>query len=56
MRNEELQFIAQSMRAVVENIDEWEKDYSYDPHTNEFRHHLDSEKKNTLIDSWFHID
>ena len=56
MRDEELHFIADSIRAVVENFDKWGRDYTYDPHTNEFRHRLDPENKNTVIGSWFRID
>ncbi len=56
MRNEELRFIAESIRAVVENISVWEKDYIYNPHTNEFLHKLDSTEKYNPIKSWFAVD
>jgi len=38
MTDEELLFITGAIRQVVENIDEWKKDYCYDSQTNEFNH------------------
>ena len=38
MTNEELNNIIRAIDAIVENISEWEKDYLYDNHKNEFYH------------------
>ncbi len=38
MTTEELEFSANAIREIVENVDEWGRDYRYDNHTNEFSH------------------
>jgi selenocysteine lyase/cysteine desulfurase len=38
MTTEELDFCLDAIRQIVENIDEWNQDYRYDNHTNEFVH------------------
>ncbi|OIK14947.1 aminotransferase class V-fold PLP-dependent enzyme [Bacillus sp. MUM 13] len=37
MSNEEVYGFLQSMKMIMENIDEWKKDYSYDKGTNDFQ-------------------
>lgn len=34
--NEELSFICESILDIAKHVEEWEKDYVYNPHTNEF--------------------
>ncbi|HEX2967488.1 MAG TPA: aminotransferase class V-fold PLP-dependent enzyme [Bacteroidales bacterium] len=53
MTNEELLFIIDAIEQVVENAAEWEQDYIYDNHTNEFRHVTFSGKPS---ESWFIIE
>ncbi len=52
MTNAELDFIIDATRLIVENIDEWRKDYSYNNHTNEWVHH-NEKSRNDLIKEWF---
>lgn len=53
MTNEELEYIAKSLSQLVENIDEWEKDYIYTPKNNEFRHKNETTDKVELVKDWF---
>jgi selenocysteine lyase/cysteine desulfurase len=56
MTNNELLFITGAIRQIVENIEEWQKDYLYNMHTNEF-HHTDSpEDTGSDYSEWFRID
>ncbi len=53
MTDEELEFVVVALNELVENIDEWEKDYIYNPHTAEF-----TNKRGKVSDSvsqWFEI-
>ncbi|MBI2419223.1 MAG: aminotransferase class V-fold PLP-dependent enzyme, partial [Ignavibacteriales bacterium] len=43
MTEEEIDLIAEGLRAVVQNAEKWEKEYQYDAHRNEFFHKLDSD-------------
>ncbi len=52
MTNAELDCIIDAARLIVENIDEWRKDYSYNNHTNEWVHH-NEKSRNDLIKEWF---
>ena len=55
MTNEELKEIMNAIKQIVANISEWQKDYSYDKHTNEF-HHIDyPEEFNTDYSAWFSL-
>jgi selenocysteine lyase/cysteine desulfurase len=38
MKTEELDYALDAIRQIVENVDEWKRDYRYDNHTNEFIH------------------
>jgi selenocysteine lyase/cysteine desulfurase len=49
MTNEELNIIVHAVSEIAKNHDEWEKDYTYDKHTNEFSHKLKSNKKDEKI-------
>ncbi|MCH8170273.1 MAG: aminotransferase class V-fold PLP-dependent enzyme [Bacteroidetes bacterium] len=53
MTNDEMYFIIDSIKAIVENIKEWEKDFNYSNKTNEY-HHVKSE--NIPVEDWFNID
>ena len=56
MLNDEIYFITNAIRMIVENIENWEKDYKYDKTKNEFFHinHNDSELEK--IKSWFRLN
>lgn len=53
MTTEELFFITGAIRQTVENAEKWKKDYSYDKHTNEFRHCKFPEKTSSAFNHWF---
>ena len=54
MTDAELDAIIDATRQLVENIDGWRKDYTYNPHTNEWAHHKEESRKE-LIKEWFKI-
>lgn len=55
MTNDELLFILDAIRQTVENADKWKNDYSYDRHTNEFRHCKFPEKEDPDFSRWFNL-
>ena len=56
MTNEELLFITDAIRQTAENADEWQKDYIYDRHTNEFHHRNLAEKCSDDYSGWFNLN
>ena len=56
MTNDELLFITDAIRQTVENVEEWQKDYTYDSHTNEFIHKRAGENQNAKHPDWFLLD
>lgn len=56
MTAEELETIAEAIREIEKHHKEWEKDYVYNVHINEFRHKNEPEDKTSLIQSWFELD
>jgi len=55
LTNDELYYIIDAIRTVSEKHKEWEKDYVYNKHTNEFRNINEAEDKTSLIKPWFKI-
>jgi len=55
MTNDELLFILDAIRQTVENADKWNNHYSYDRHTNEFRHCKFPEKEDPDFSRWFNL-
>ncbi len=53
MTDDEVYFIVDALKQIVKNIDEWSKDYTYDPHTNEFKHTCDVAFEEKMVGSWF---
>jgi len=53
MTNEEVNFIMDAIEAVVANIKEWEKDYVYDRHSNEFRFKHEDATAGQQVLRWF---
>ena len=43
------------LREIVENIDEWQKDYTYDIYKNEFFHISADGKEKERVKSWFDL-
>jgi selenocysteine lyase/cysteine desulfurase len=56
MTNNELLFIIDAIRETVENIKEWEKDYVYNNHTNEFYHRTFPENDILEHPEWFEME
>ncbi|MFZ4520206.1 MAG: aminotransferase class V-fold PLP-dependent enzyme [Bacteroidales bacterium] len=54
MKDKELIYILDSIEAIVKNHKDWEVDYIYDKHTNEFRHKAEISLK-PRIDSWYKL-
>jgi len=53
MTNEEVVFIMDSLDQLCKEHQEWAKDYSYDPHTNEWSHKNDVQLEASLVNEWF---
>jgi len=56
MTNAELLFITDAIKQTVENADALEKDYIYDPHTNEFNHKRSLGKSHSIVSDWFRLE
>jgi selenocysteine lyase/cysteine desulfurase len=55
MTNDELAFIIDAIKQIVENATQWEKDYTYDKKTNEFYHKQLREKNLEDFIPWFSV-
>ncbi len=55
MTNNELYFIIDAIKQIIKNIDSWEKDYVYSPHTNEFSHKSTNKNEDSIIEKYFLI-
>lgn len=54
--NDEIEFVCSSIISLVENHEEWAKDYNYDKMTNEFIHKQFNPKPRTdRIKNWFNL-
>ena len=51
--NEEVHYFAGALRQIVENLDEWSKDYIYSKRKNEFVHHSNHGETIDLVKEWF---
>ena len=53
MKDKEIRYFIESLKAIINNISDWEKDYIYLNHKNEFIHrdHIDLSPAN--IPEWF---
>jgi selenocysteine lyase/cysteine desulfurase len=56
MTDEELELILHAIAETVANVHEWEKDYLYDKHTNEFRHRQGDATLAAARSEWFDLD
>jgi len=52
--DEEVEFIADSLREIAKHADDWGKDYIYDSRTNEFRHR-DGDCVKSTVEKWFEM-
>ncbi|NVN95185.1 MAG: aminotransferase class V-fold PLP-dependent enzyme [Bacteroidetes bacterium] len=55
MTNEELYVITDAILQIQENHGEWEKDYIYDKHTNEFHHKVNTNASSERLEQWFQL-
>lgn len=55
MTDEDLYFIIDAIGQIAQNISEWEKDYVYDKHDNEFRHVNEPEDQTVKVVDWFEL-
>jgi selenocysteine lyase/cysteine desulfurase len=55
MTNDELYFITNAIQQVQKNHPVWGKDYTYNHHTNEFRHFKEPVDKTELVCDWFKL-
>jgi len=55
MTNDEIYFIINAIKEIVENIENWQSDYAYDLHKNEFFHISDSGNQSEMIREWFNL-
>jgi len=51
--NEEIVYFTDSLRAVIQNIDAWKKDYIYNPRKNEFFHVKHAEAQPDYLKKWY---
>jgi len=56
MTNDELLLIMDAINKTIENIGEWQKDYEYNRHTNEFNHRTFQKKNKNEIADWYKLD
>jgi selenocysteine lyase/cysteine desulfurase len=52
MTEEELYYVADSLKQIGKHHMEWAKDYSYNKHTNEFKHNS-TLSENSRVEEWF---
>lgn len=55
MTNDEVYYITDAIREIVKNIDQWEKDYTYSSHTNEFHYIHSNDDGMARIKKWFEL-
>jgi len=51
-----LQYIIDAIKEIVENIDEWQKDYTYVLNKNEFFHISNDGKDAEKVKEWFKLN
>ena len=56
MTNKELDIVINGLSQLVRNIDDWAKDYIYNPKNNEFKHKSEQIDKVEIVKPWFVID
>jgi selenocysteine lyase/cysteine desulfurase len=55
MTDEEVHLILDAVREIGRNADQWGKDYTYDPHSNEYTHSGDRGELRRKVESWFRL-
>ena len=49
----EVQYFLNALEEIIQNADEWRKDYYYDKHTNEYYHKSDDGSRVRQVENWF---
>jgi selenocysteine lyase/cysteine desulfurase len=55
MTNEEIFYVINAVKEIVDNINDWQTDYDYDIHKNEFFHKSYNGNLNEQIKEWFNL-
>ncbi len=55
MTNQEIFYIINALKEIVDNIDDWQNDYDYDIHKNEFFHKSYNGNLDEQIKGWFNL-
>jgi selenocysteine lyase/cysteine desulfurase len=55
MTDDEIRYFAQSLKEIINNIENWQKDYIYLKNKNEFIHRNQTEKSDEYLTRWFHF-
>lgn len=55
MTSEEVNYILDAIGRIVNNIENWKDDYTYDPRKNEFSHKSYREKAKDEVENWFRL-
>jgi selenocysteine lyase/cysteine desulfurase len=53
-RNQEVSYFTNALEQIVENIDQWAKDYHYNKYKNEFEF-VGNQKEPFEVDQWFRL-
>lgn len=56
MTDSELDTVIDGLKQLVENIDEWSKEYTYNSTSNEFKHFSEVLDKEEIIKPWFELN
>jgi len=55
MTDEEVDFILEAIAEIAENYNNFQKDYIYNKHTNEFHHINDGERQTNIVKEWLKL-
>lgn len=55
MTDQEVKFICDTLEELADNLEEWQKEYHYNPSTNEFEHIKMPSKMEGLVKRWFDL-
>ncbi|MBU1010203.1 MAG: aminotransferase class V-fold PLP-dependent enzyme [Bacteroidetes bacterium] len=56
MTDQELNLLIDGIRQIQQHHEMWGRDYVYNKHTNEFRHHSEPEDKTVIVRPWFTLN
>jgi len=53
IKDTEVDFICEGLRAVCKHVDTWKQDYEYDAINNDYRHKTHESVEKGLVKTWF---